>query len=136
MVTFYIRGLKFHGQEGAFCKAKNLAVLSSYIHWPSVYSGTVRLTKNTFMLKRIYGKYFLILSYPALIQWANGFRWSLQRIHAQAEVNANNAGTHSQEFSCPQCKSFIILFKEKDKKSETFQSDMTKWSPKSFSNSQ
>ena len=66
-----------------------------------VYSGTVRLTKNTFMLKCIYGKYFLIVSYPALIQWANGFRLSLQRIHTQAEVNTNHAGTHNQEFLCP-----------------------------------
>ena len=53
------------------------------------------------MLKCIYGKYFLIVSYPALIQWANGFRLSLQRIHTQAEVNTNHAGTHNQEFLCP-----------------------------------
>lgn len=58
-----------------------------------------------------------------------------QRIHTQAEVNANSAGTHGQEFSCPQRSVSSSLFQDKDKKSETFQSDMTKWSPKSFCNS-
>ena len=42
----------------------------------------------------------------------------------------------ARSFHAPSAVFHHLYFQDKDKKSETFQSDMTKWSRKSFFNSQ
>lgn len=129
-VTLYTRP-EFHGQEGAFHKAKNLLVVSSHCHRFLGYSGTLQLPKNTLMFKCIYGKYYLGLAKSTLIQWMVSdalYKESTYRLKWMLIMPAHTA----KSFHAPSVSASSSLFQCKDWKSDTFQSDMTKWSPKVF----